>query len=368
MGSDFRPKTRERIARYSHPGIARQFPRRKEVKKVFLTFLIVSVVVTFVMASGTAESGRGEADTFHLTYAQLEPPEHPQGVTQARFKQKIEELSGGQITVAIYPSGTLFTQEGEVTALMSGDLDMATLAFQDMGPYLPAANMFAAPYIFTSYEHMERVFGPDSDVAADFYAMVADACGYTPLAAMNQGSRTINTKWENPIMTPQDMEGMILRMPNAPAWIDAGRSMGGSVTPIAYSEVYTALQTGTVEAQDNPLPGTYAMKFYEVTKQISMTRHIIDVKLLVINNDVWNQMSSQQQAWMRSAAQYACDAGSQTTIDQESELLNYFEDYGMMITYPDIEAFQEYSYNYYVENGLIEEWDMDLYERVQALK
>jgi TRAP-type C4-dicarboxylate transport system substrate-binding protein len=237
-----------------------------------------------------------------------------------------------------------------------------------MAPYLPTAAMFAAPYIFTSYEHMEKVFALDSPVAETFYQMVSDATGYTPLAAMTQGSRTINTKWETPIMTPADMEGMILRMPNAPAWIDAGKSMNGNVTPIAYSEVYTALQTGTIEAQDNPLPGTFAMKFYEVTKQISLTKHIIDVKLLCVTNSVWDAMSDQQKEWMREAAAYATAQGSAATYAQEEELLGFFEDYGMIITYPDVDAFQEYSFNYYVENGLTDDWDLDLYEAVQAMK
>jgi TRAP-type transport system periplasmic protein len=334
------------------------------MKKLVVMACLITMVMMIIVPTSFAQ----QAKSFVLSYNQLEPEEHPQGVTLTKFKEKIEELTNGQIKVDAYYSGSLFTQEGEVTALMAGDLDMSTLAFQDMGPYLPAASMFAAPYIFTSYEHMEKVFAQSSDVAADFYKMVSDACGYTPLAAMTQGSRTINTKWEEPIMTPEDMEGMILRMPNAPDWIHAGQSLGASVTPIAYSEVYTALQTGTVDAQDNPLPGTYAMKFYEVTKQISLTKHIIDVKLLVINNDIWNQMTELQQLAMRQAAQYACSEGSKTTYEQEAELLDFFIDYGMIITYPDVEAFQEHSYNYYVENGLTDSWDMDLYNRVQTLK
>ena len=326
---------------------------------------------SLIMAGGQGESGAGKAQAakpFVLKYNQLEPEAHPQGVTEKAFAEKIAELSGGQITVETYFSGTLFTQEGEVSAMMSGDLDLSTLAFQDMAPYLPTAAMFAAPYIFTSYEHMEKVFAPDSKVAADFYKMVSDACGYTPLAAMTQGSRTVNTKWEKPIMTPADMAGMILRMPNAPAWIDAGKSLGANVTPIAYSEVYTALQTGTIDAQDNPLPGTYAMKFYEVTKQISLTKHIIDVKLLCVTNSVWDQMTDQQKAWMREAAQYATSQGSKTTYDQENQLLDFFKDYGTMITYPDVNAFQKYSLDYYQKNGLTKDWNMDLYNRVQQLK
>lgn len=332
--------------------------------------LFLAVIVSFVLAGGQGEKEgeAGGAKTFVLTYNQLEPIEHPQGVTMVKFAEKVEELSGGQIKVKTYASGTLFTQDGEVEAMMNGDLDMSTLAFQDMAPYLPAAGMFAAPYIFTSYEHMEKVFALDSPVTKKFYPMVAEACNYTPLAAMTQGSRTINTKWEQPIMTPADVDGMILRMPNAPAWIAAGESMGANVVPIAYSEVYTALQTGTVEGQDNPLPGTYAMKFYEVTKQISLTKHIIDVKLMCINNDKWNEMNAQQQKWMKEAAVYACSQGSQTTYDQEAELIDFFKDYGMIITHPDVEAFQSHSYNYYVDNGLTDDWDMNLYDSVQALK
>lgn len=339
------------------------------MKRTLLALLCVLLTTGLLWSKGQGDGGAADGPkTFKLTYNQLEPAEHPQGVTQAKFKEKIEALSGGQITVDIYASGSLFTQEGEVSAMMSGDLDLSTLAFQDMAPYLPSAAMFAAPYIFTSYDHMERVFDIDSPVAAKFYPEVAKACGYTPLAAMTQGSRTINTVWEKPIRTPQDMEGMILRMPNAPAWIDAGRSMNGKVTPIAYSEVYTALQAGTVEAQDNPLPGTYAMKFYEVTKQISLTKHIIDVKLLCVTNTVWDQMNPQQQAWMKEAAQYATHAGNETTYAQEKELLTFFKNYGTIITEPDMNAFQKFSFDYYQKNGLTKDWDMDLYNAVQALK
>ena len=337
------------------------------MKRFLLAAVCLVVVAAFAMASAQSEAAAA-AKTFVLKYNQLEPPEHPQGITQSAFAKKIEELSGGQIKVQVYASGTLFTQQGEVAAMMHGDLDLSTLAFQDMGPYLPSASMFAAPYIFTSYQHMEKVFAPDSKVATDFYKKVSDACGYTPLAAMTQGSRVVNTKWTKPIVTPNDMKGMNLRMPNQPDWINAGKSLGANVTPIAYAETYTALQTGTVDAQDNPLPGTYAMKFYEVAKQISLTKHIIDVKLLSVTNKVWNAMTPQQQQWMREAAQYAGAQGSKATYDQEAKLIETLKGLGVTFTNPDVNAFQQYSLKYYQDNGLTKTWDMDLYARVQALK
>jgi tripartite ATP-independent transporter DctP family solute receptor len=336
------------------------------MKRILLVAFCIAVVASFAMAEGQSGAA-GEAKSWVLKYNQLEAPTHPQGITQAEFAKKIEELSKGQITVKVYASGTLFTQTGEVTAMMNGDLELSTLAFQDMAPYVPTAAMFAAPYAFTSYEHMEKVFAKNSKVAADFYAMISAKCGYTPLGAMTQGQRILNTKKTTPIKTPADMKDVILRMPNAPAWIDAGKSLGASVTPIAYSETYTALQTGTVAAQDNPLQGTRDMKFYEVTKQISLTKHIIDVKLLCVTNKVWNAMTKQQQKWMIEAAQYACEKGTADTIGKEAGNLKFFKDYGMIITEPDIKAFKEYSINYYKTNNLTKDWDMDLWNRVQAL-
>jgi tripartite ATP-independent transporter DctP family solute receptor len=333
------------------------------MKKILLAAFCLVVIAGFAMAEGQ----QGETQSWTLKYNQLEPPVHPQGVTQAKFKEKIEELSKGQIKVQNYASGTLFTQVGEVSAMMNGDLELSTLAFQDMAPYVPTAAMFAAPYAFTSYQHMEKVFAKNSKVAADFYAMISAKCNYTPLAAMTQGQRILNLKTTKPIMTPADMKGINLRMPNAPSWIDAGKSLGANVTPVAYAETYTALQTGTVDAQDNPLPGTYAMKFYEVTKQISLTKHIIDVKLLCVTNKVWNAMTKQQQRWMIEAAQYACEQGTAETMKQEADLLVKMKGFGLIITEPDIKAFQKFSFDYYKANNLTKDWDMDLYNRVQAL-
>ena len=125
------------------------------------------------------------------------------------FAEKVEEISGGQIAIDKYYSYSLFTQEGSTSALITGDLDISHVNMQDTAKYLPEAAMFAAPYIFTSYEHMLKVFALDSPVREDFFQRVSDACGYTPIGIWVQGSRTINTKWEKPIRTPEDMKGMM---------------------------------------------------------------------------------------------------------------------------------------------------------------
>ncbi|MCK7540320.1 MAG: TRAP transporter substrate-binding protein DctP [Marinilabiliales bacterium] len=189
-----------------------------------------------------------------LKYNQLEPPAHPQGVTQIKFKEKIEELSKGQIKVQNYASGTLFTQVGEVTAMMNGDLELSTLVFQDMALRSHIGDVRGPVCVRQLRAHgeglREELEGSGRLLRDDFRQQPR------PLAAMTQGSRVLNLKKMDLAKTPADLKGVNLRMPNAPSWIDVGKSLGANVTPgRVYAETYTALQTGAVDAQDNPSPG-----------------------------------------------------------------------------------------------------------------
>lgn len=329
-------------------------------------YLVIALALMMVFA--TIGIAQAEGKSFTLNYNVLENDQHPQGLTMAAFKDKVEELSDGQIKVNIYYSGALYGQNEMVEAMMNGSLDMSQIAFQDIAPYVPAADMFAAPFTFVSYAHMDAVFAEDSQVRSDFFAMVSDGCGFTPIGFMTQGGRNILTRAAEPaIVTPEDLKGVRLRMPDAPSWISAGESLGAEVVPVAYSELYTALQNGTVDACENGLAAIKTANFYEVTKQISITNHIIDIKLICVTNDVWAEMTDEQKGWMLEAAAYAGQVGNQATYDAEAVNITFFQEQGMTITQPDINAFKQYSHDYYVEKGLTNNWNTDLYDAVVAL-
>ena len=300
-----------------------------------------------------------------LKFSILENEEHGQGVLMQVFKEQVEKHSGGNIQVELYYNGSLYTQDGAIPALRSGDLDLTNVSIQLTAEYLPSIAMFGSTYMFKNYDHMRKVM--DSEIGSELAEQVKEAAGYYPLGYYYNGSRELNLTVEKEIKTPEDMAGILLRMPNAESWIAAGESLGATVVPMAYNEVYQSLSNGTIQAQDNPMPAVKTAKFYEVTKQLSLTYHIIDFGLMSINAGVWDSMTAEQQGWVKEAAAAAVKACDETQIGLEAELISFFESEGLKIVYPDIDAFAEYAHAYYADKGLTADWDMDLYNKVQDM-
>ena len=332
-------------------------------KKLISTMLILVLVVSLLAIGGGAAYAAPAKTVIKLSL--MENEEHPQGLLAAAFQKELEELSDGQIEVQVYYNGSLYSLEAAMPALRSGDLEATFTSMQVTEEYLPSINMLTSTFIFKDYNHMRKVM--DGEVGKLLFdEMNNDSVGYIPVGFFYNGSRQLNLRTSDPITKPEDLKSTILRMPSSDAWIAAGESLGAKATPLAYAEVYTALQNGTIDAQDNPLPAVKTMKFYEVTKQICLTSHIIDAEIFAFSVKAWNSLSEEQQGWVKEAAQRAIKVCDDAVIDQESELLDFFEGEGLTIVQPDYEAFKEYAYNYYVEKGLTDNWDMDLYAKIQA--
>lgn len=332
-----------------------------------LVSILLSVVMVFGMLATVTGCGGGnvQQEKVVLKFSILENEEHGQGLLMKAFKEKLEELSGGQIEVQLFYNGSLYTQDGAIPALRSGELEMTLASTQLTADYMPSLAMFGATFMFKDYDHMRKVM--DSEIGTNLMGDIKEAANYIPLGYYYNGSRQLNLVQEEPVMTPEDMKGVILRMPSSAAWIAAGESLGASVSPLAYGEVYTALSTGAIDAQDNPMPAVKTAKFYEVTNQLCLTYHIIDFGLLALNADVWDSLTEEQQGWMLEAAQAGVQACDEAMLQNEAELISFFKGEGLSIVYPNTDAFAEYAYNYYVDNDLTNDWDMDLYAKVQAM-
>lgn len=330
------------------------------MKRIIAILLVAVLMLTCLSGCGSKKN-----EKVVLKFNIQENEEHAQGVLISTFKEELEKISDGSIEVQLYFNGSLFNQDASTQAVCDGSLEMMTNSLQVSADYLPSLNMLTAPFIFQSYEHMRTVL--DGEIGESIYNDMLESAPYVALGYFYNGARELNLRTDKPINTPADLEGIILRMPNSDAWLAAGESLGATATPLAYTEVYTALQNGTIDAQDNPLPAVRTAKFYEVTKQICLTDHIIDAELIVMNTEVWKSLSAEQQAWVRQAVDAAVAVADKVTLDAEAELVSFFENEGLLIVHPDKEAFREYSYNYYVSNGLTADWDMDLYNRIQEL-
>ena len=238
-------------------------------------------------------------------------------------------------------NGTLFAQGTELEAISRGNLTMSIASAQEMAQFFPEFSIFATGYVHQDAAHQVRVF---NDPLMDaFKATAEEELGVKLLSVMYLGRRHVNlrqTREELDVQTPSDLAGVNLRMPGTDAWQFLGNALGASATPLAFSEVYTALSTGAVDGQDNPLPTVVDKKFYEVTKQIALTSHLVDLNYIAFSKEVWDGLSADQQMTVQRAADAAAAYGRLKQLDKENNLADYIRSQGVEIYTPDLDAFR----------------------------
>jgi TRAP-type C4-dicarboxylate transport system substrate-binding protein len=264
-----------------------------------------------------------------------------------------------------YWGNTLFKQGTELVALQRDNLDLCNLAPADISKQVPAWSLLTSAYLFRDAEHMTKTF--KSDVGKEFIKMAKDQLGIQIITPVYFGSRSVNLKPDKTIKTPADMAGIKLRMPPGEFWQFLGESLGANPTPVAYAELYTALQTGTVDGQDNPVVASKLMKFDEVTTQFVLTRHVIAYDVMSIRSKIWDAMKPEQQARFQAAADKAMDENTARFNKQESEVLEYFKKEGKKVYEPDQNAFRAYAQKKYVEK-YGNDWPKGALERINAIR
>ncbi|MER1967197.1 TRAP transporter substrate-binding protein DctP [Castellaniella sp. GW247-6E4] len=264
-----------------------------------------------------------------------------------------------------YYGGTLFKQGTELVALQRGNLEMSNVAPQDMSKQLPAWSIVTAGYLFRDAAHVNKFFR--SPEAAELKKMSEEKLNVKVLGPTYYGVRQLGLKPDKKIMTPADLKGIKLRMPAGDAWQFLGKALGADPTPMAYAEVYTGLQTGAIDAQDNPLPNVENMKFYEVMSQIVLSSHLVAFDLLTVSMKVWNGMSPDVQAKVQAAADSAIDFSTQRHLAREKELADSFASKGLKLYTPDLDAFRTHVQKAYLASDLSKEWIPGMIDKINAL-
>jgi TRAP-type C4-dicarboxylate transport system substrate-binding protein len=263
-----------------------------------------------------------------------------------------------------YWNNTLFKQGTELVALQRGNLEMCNLAPQDISKQLPAWSLMTSAYLFRDSDHMRKTF--NSDVGRDFIKMARDELGIQIVTPVYFGARHVNLKPDRHINTPADLSGIKLRMPPGEFWQFLGESIGVNPTPIAFAEVYTALQTGAIDGQDNPLLLSKLMKFYEVTSQFVLTSHVVGYDVMAFSTKAWDRMAPPQQAKVKAAADKAIDAYTVKFNGQEKDVVEFMKSQGKKVYTPDLEAFRTYAQKKYVDK-YGQDWPKGALERINAL-
>ena len=262
-------------------------------------------------------------------------------------------------------NAALFKQGTELEAISRGNLEMSIASAQELAEFFPEFSIFSAGYLHRDAAHQKKVF--EADLFKPFKKMVEDKLGVKLLTVMYLGRRQLNLRTDKPIKTPADLAGIKLRMPGSESWMFLGRALGANPTPMAFTEVYTGLQTGAIDGQDNPLPTDKDAKFYEVTKQIVLTSHLVDLNYLTISKKVFDKMSPAGQAKVQKAADDAADFGRQKQLKLEEELVQFFKDKGLKVYEPDVNAFRTHVQKMYLESDLSKSWPKGLIEKINAL-
>jgi TRAP-type C4-dicarboxylate transport system substrate-binding protein len=260
---------------------------------------------------------------------------------------------------------TLFKQGTELVAMQRGNLEMCNLAPADISKQIPAWSLMTSAYLFRDADHMKKVF--KSDVGLEFIKMAKDKLGIQIITPVYFGSRHVNLKPDKAIKTPADLAGIKLRMPPGEFWQFLGESLGANPTPVAYAELYTALQTGTVDGQDNPLVSSRLMKFDEVTTQFVLTGHVIGYDVMSISGKIWDAMKPDQQARLQAAAEKAIDSTTAKFNAQEKDVIEYFKKEGKKVYEPDVAAFRASAQKKYVDKYGAD-WPKGALERINAIK
>jgi tripartite ATP-independent transporter DctP family solute receptor len=265
-----------------------------------------------------------------------------------------------------YFNGTLFKQGTELVAMQRGNVEMANLSPQDISKQIPAWSLLTAAYLFRDADHLQKTFaGP---VGAEFKKMVKDQLGAVILTPVYFGTRQVNLRSTKKINTPADMAGVKLRMPPGEAWQLLGEAMGANPTPVAFAELYTALQSGAVDGQDNPLPTSRTMKFHEVTKQFVLTSHLVGYDVFSVSAKIWDAMSPVQQQSFQAAAEKAIAVSTAKHLAQEKEMVDFFKSQGLEVYSPNVAAFREAAQKKYLASDLAKDWPKGMLERINAVQ
>jgi TRAP-type C4-dicarboxylate transport system substrate-binding protein len=321
----------------------------------------------FMMAGAAAlaltmAAGAAMAEPIKLRFADSTTADAPRSVALVDIFAK--EL-GDDFVFEPYFGSTLYKQGTEIVAVQRGNLEMALMPPSDFANQVPAFSILTAAYLVRDAAHLKAIF--DSPVGDEFKQMAREQMGVVVLAPAYYGTRHVNLKGDRKIEKPEDLAGVKLRMPGGETWQFLGESIGANPVAMDYAEVYTGLQTGAIDAQDNPLPNNQLMKFHEVTDQIVLTGHNVGFGLLMVNGDLFDKLTPEQQQAMQAAADKAFAWSNEEYLKQEAELIEFFKAEGLEVYEPDVEAFRAYSNEKYLQSPLSANWPEGMLDKINAL-
>lgn len=301
-------------------------------KLVNIGFILSSLVIfTLFLSCGSAKKQKS------LKLAHGLDPSHPVHKAMVYMADILEEKSEGQLTMNIYPSGQLGSEQQCVELLQIGSLAITKVSAAVMESFTENFQVLGLPYVFRSAEHSFNVL--DGDIGNELL-LSTEKYNIRGLCFYDAGARSFYTI-DKPVTHPEDLKGLKIRVMKSQTAMSLVKAMGGSPTPISWGELYTALQSGVVDGAENNPPSFYTSRHYEVCKNYIINEHTRVPDVLIISTVVWNSLNEQEKQWLQEAANESVIAQRKFWAESEIESLRIVKEAGVSVTYPDKEPFAE---------------------------
>ena len=339
------------------------------MKKLVSTILAVTMMASLAACGGnsgsatstTAAAAGGAAQTttaaaapaaaaVTMKVATTGNEKHQSTIAAQAFKEKVEELSGGQISATVYPNSQLGSEREMAEGVKMGSIEMTIVTSDGALPsFVPETQVLSIPYLFSNKE--EAYYVLDNFLQNELEPKF-EAQGMKHLAFCELGFRHFtNNKKE--ITKASDMEGLSIRVQEAPIWFALADSLKFIATPIPFNELYTALQQGTVDGQENPIASISSSAFDEVQKYMVLDGHTYATESMIMNLDFYNKLTDEQKGWVDEAAKYASDTQRATVTANEEAMLKSIKDHGVVVCEnPDLASFQEATADLYKQDAI----------------
>ena len=308
------------------------------MKRAFLGAMILAVSLSLTSCSG-GTSIRVINGVMELHLAHILDPEHPVNLGAQYFADRLWELSGETMRVIVFPNSAL-GDEYEIADIQSY---CDTVAFS-----LPSGcvlqNYTGAAYacdFYFQFDNYDQVWEFYDGEYGDYIKSQMEGTGLKVLNYWDNGFRNLTTT-DKEIHSPDDLKGMKIRVMDAETHLAAWKAMGAAATPIAYAEVYSALQQGVVDGEENPIANIYGMRFYEVQKYIHMDRHVHDVSPFVVSQKAWDIFTDEQKGWIEQASWEAAQYMRAESVRIEEENLEKLRNEGAVIVELNEDEIQEF--------------------------
>ncbi len=297
-----------------------------------MTFNWKKPVLAAALAAFAAVPALAQEMTLKLGH--LANEDNPWHLASVKFAEEVAARTEGRIAVEVFPNESLGKEIDLINGMQLGTVDM-TITGESLQNWAPMAALLAVPYAYKSIEHMDEV--ASGDIGNQIEAQIIANAQIRPIGYFARGPRNLTSN--RPITTPDDLAGLKMRVPNVPLFIDVWSALGAAPGPMAFSEVFTSLQNGTIEAQENPLALIRSASFNEVQSHVNLTEHVRSWIYLTIAESTWAKLSeADQEAVLAAAAvaqEYERGLFEQSVADDRA----YLEENGMTFVEVDGAAF-----------------------------